>query len=225
MRKRNGAARYIVGVATLTLVPLASPGAAQQVAETSAQTAIAAPGAVSAKPLQAQPEARPALDLAAVWTNFIGLSVSGPADSEPRLGGRLDIYAIVDGGEIGLWDGLVVAIRPEFAYGSSVNEQGSGEILPINTALAFPEANDETFDLALTIGQRIGRSQLTVGKINTVDLKTRTPLLGGGGVDGFSSCNSQRRLPCSRRPRSWARCSLSRWRGLPSPLAHGIRAP
>jgi porin len=130
-------------------------------------------------------QAQSASDVSLVWTNFLGASLSGPADRTPRIGGRVDLWATLDGQDAGLWKGLTVNVRPELIYGNSVNGQGSGEILPINTALAFPTANAEDFDVSLTIGQRIGKSQLTIGKINTVDLKIRTPLLGGGGLDGF----------------------------------------
>jgi porin len=154
----------------------------------SARAAAAAPGFVLAAVLGAAPSAaqsQSATDASAVWTNFLGGSISGPADGTPRIGGRIDVYGTVDGADLGLWDGLTINVRPELIYGTGVNGQGSGETLPINTALAFPSANAEDFDLALTIGQRIGKAQLTLGKINTVDLKTRTPLLGGGGLDGF----------------------------------------
>ncbi len=135
--------------------------------------------------LPAAAQAPSSSSLSGIWTNYLGASLSGPADGTLRIGGRIDVYGTLDGGDIGLWDGLVINVRPELVYGNSVNGQGSGETLPINTSLAFPSANAEDFDLALTIGQRIGQSQLTIGKINTVDLKTRTPLLGGGGLDGF----------------------------------------
>lgn len=123
--------------------------------------------------------------VAGAWTNFLGVSVAGPAESTPRMGGRLDAWITVDGRDMGPWDGFAVHVRPEFIYGESVNRQGSGETLPINTALSFPEVNTESWDLALTVSQEIGKARLTLGKINTVDLKTRTPILGGGGIDGF----------------------------------------
>jgi len=126
-----------------------------------------------------------AMEAEAVWTNFSATTLSGPAGSGPWIGGRVDLWVTADGERAGLWDGLSISVRPEFIYGSSVNARGAGEILPLNTALAFPSANSEDFDLALSVTQRVGRGQITVGKINTVDLKLRTPLLGGGGLDGF----------------------------------------
>jgi len=128
---------------------------------------------------------RSPMQVDAVWTNFLAGPIGGPLERGPFFGGRFDVWATIDGERAGLWDGLSINIRPEFVYGKSVNAQGGGEILPFNTALAFPSANAEDFDLAFTVTQRIGKGRITVGKINTVDLKIRTPLLGGGGLDGF----------------------------------------
>lgn len=126
-----------------------------------------------------------ATDISGAWTNFLGVAVSGNAPKTPRIGGRLDAWATIDGRDLGLWEGLALKARPELVYGESLNGHGSGETLPINTALSFPVANAEAFDLSISVSQRIGTAQLTFGKINTVDLKMRTPIQGGSGIDGF----------------------------------------
>lgn len=124
-------------------------------------------------------------DFSFALTNFLGVATAGDGDRSPRFGGRMDAFITIDGRDMGLWDGLSISIRPEFVYGESVNRIGIGEFLPINTAMAFPSANREDFDLSLSVTQRLGNASLTLGKINMLDNAARTPIVGGGGREGF----------------------------------------
>jgi porin len=85
-------------------------------------------------------------------------------------------------------DRLSVTFHPEFVYGSSTNSIGGNTILPANTAMFFPSDGNEDFDLSVSFAQKIGKaSSLTFGKINLLDLAAKTPIIGGGGLDGFQN--------------------------------------
>lgn len=121
----------------------------------------------------------------ATWTHFVASAVSGDGNSAIVYGAKLDGYATIDGRDLGLWSGLTIGAHAELVYGDNVNNAGSGVLLPVNTALAFPGGDDADVDLAVSLTQRIGRASLTVGKVNMVDRLARTPLVGGGGREGF----------------------------------------
>ncbi|TWI04658.1 porin [Luteimonas cucumeris] len=139
-----------------------------------------------------QPEATrgrllPDSDFSLSWTNFLTSPVAGDGDDRARLGGKFDGYATIAGTDIGLWTGLSVNAHAEFGYGRTVEPQGTGMLLPVNTALAFPRLNDEGFDLALNITQRFGDASLTVGKINMIDNAGSTPIVRSDGREGFQN--------------------------------------
>lgn len=126
-----------------------------------------------------------ASDYEATWTNFVVSAVAGDGSSALLYGAKLDGYASVDGRDFSLWDGLTINAHAEFVFGKDANDLDTGVILPVNTALAFPRDENADFDLALSVTQSIGRGSLTVGKINMIDRVSRTPLVGGGGREGF----------------------------------------
>jgi porin len=57
-------------------------------------------------------------------------------------------------------------------------------IIPINTALAYPSLNPSMFSLLLTQAFS-STTALTVGLFNMFDAAARRPLVGGGGIDTF----------------------------------------
>ncbi|MGH7795243.1 MAG: hypothetical protein ACREQ2_10135 [Candidatus Binatia bacterium] len=90
-----------------------------------------------------------------------------------------------DGAKLGLWEGFSISTVGEFNYGDNLNGDG-GTLLAVNTALNFPQNGGSGGDVSLTLTQRFGeRVSLTVGKFNMIDAASRTPLLGGGGIDSF----------------------------------------
>jgi porin len=51
--------------------------------------------------------------------------------------------------------------------------------------MMFPASGKQDVDLALNFTQRFGGSSLTFGKINMLETVARTPLISGGGLEGF----------------------------------------
>ena len=121
-----------------------------------------------------------------VWTQFLATSVRENIDDEWQYGGRFDIYAKVPGSTIGLDDSLAINIHPEFRYGNSVN--GDIGLLPPQTGLFYPSDDGEEVDLSLSVTKtwKSGTS-LQVGKVNVLDIAKDLPIIGGGGIEGFSN--------------------------------------
>lgn len=136
----------------------------------------------------ARPEARslpqelfPKVTLSGAFTQFLGAAVAGDGAGDPRFGGRVDLYA-----SVAVSERTSLNLHPEFVYGKNVNNIGDGSILPLNTAMLLPSNGSEDFDLSANITQKIGtRASLTFGKINLLDLVAKTPIIGGGGLEGF----------------------------------------
>lgn len=100
-------------------------------------------------------------------------------------GGKADLRFRLDGQKLGLWPGFFVSSHIEYNYGSSVNQDAPGlNIIPINTALAYPSLNPSMFSLLFT--QAFSQTTaLTLGLFNMFDAAARRPLVGGGGIEGF----------------------------------------
>lgn len=119
-------------------------------------------------------------------TNFYQGLASGTGNHSFRFGGKLEATGVLDLSRFGFWDGFSVTAKVDYNYGRSANGFG-GTLLPINTALAFPGLGDEGFDVSsLYFTQKFGdAASVRVGKINTLDVASGTPLRGGGGIDTF----------------------------------------
>lgn len=125
----------------------------------------------------------PGIEVEADFTQFLGIGVAGDGDKDPRYGGRLDV--IID---VPITKSLSINIHPEFIYGKNVNNIGDGTILPTNTAMMFPENGKVGFDLSLYLKLKIGpAASVSVGKFNIMDLVEQTPIVGGGGLEGFQN--------------------------------------
>lgn len=119
-------------------------------------------------------------------TQFAQGLASGDGDRGVQSGGKGDILVALDGRKFGLWDGVSANLHAEFVFGDDANAQGSGTLIPVNTALAFPRSGDSDQELSFTLTQRFRQSTLlTLGKFNMLDAASRTPLIGGGGIDTF----------------------------------------
>jgi porin len=103
-------------------------------------------------------------------TQFYQGVASGGREREWRYGGKLDYLFDLDGGKLGLWEGLLVNLHAETRYGESVN-QIDGLIAPSNIAMNFPKADqDITAITGLKITQALSENfALYAGKINTLD--------------------------------------------------------
>ncbi|AJA09762.1 Putative secreted protein [Sphingopyxis fribergensis] len=116
-------------------------------------------------------------------TIFTGAKIAGDGNSDPQLGGRLDVSIAAP-----INDRITINLHPEFVFGNNVNDIGDGSVLPLNTALMFPSNGGEDFDLSMHATVKIGESaSLNIGKINLFDLVAKTPIVGGGGLDGFQN--------------------------------------
>ena len=100
-------------------------------------------------------------------------------------GGKADLRVRLNGEKIGLWRGFFISSHIEGNYGNDVNQDAAGlNIIPVNTALAYPSRHDAMFSLLFT--QAFSpTTTLTVGLFNMFDAASRRPLYGGGGIEGF----------------------------------------
>lgn len=100
-------------------------------------------------------------------------------------GGKADLRFRLDGRKLGTWPGFFITGHAELNYGRSANKDARGlNIIPVNTALAYPSLNDSMISLLFT--QAFSETTaLTVGLFNMFDVAARTPLVGGGGIDTF----------------------------------------
>lgn len=159
---------------------------ASAVAVVPATCARAQPPDDAAEEVASTPEAPPSrtsVDL--ILTNFADLQLVGDGDTDPKLGGKVDLRIVVDGRDLGLWDGLTINAHPEIFYGRNFNGAGNGAVLPVNTALFRANGESNDFDLSLNVTQRVGNGTLTIGKMNMIAGAAATPIAGGGGLDGF----------------------------------------
>lgn len=120
----------------------------------------------------------------------LGLTYGGIVDGDGakdwRDGGRADLWIGLDGEKLGLWSGFSVSIHPELVFGHSTNRTGAGLLLPPNTMLAFPRLGGHDSEVSVVFSQSIGEKvNLSFGKFNLLDIASRTPIMGGGGLETF----------------------------------------
>lgn len=120
-------------------------------------------------------------------TQFYQGVMSGEGKKTWQYGGRGDLFVTTDLAKLGLWKGLSLALHGRGVFGDDVNFAGDGSVLPLNTAMGFPRLVASDWDLSnLSFTQVFPkRITLTLGKIDMLDVASKTPLLGGGGVTGF----------------------------------------
>jgi carbohydrate-selective porin OprB len=71
-------------------------------------------------------------------TQFYQGMTSGDGDHSFEYGGKADLLLNADLSKLGLWKGLSLNVHAEYNFGKSVNQRG-GTIMPVNTALMFPQ--------------------------------------------------------------------------------------
>lgn len=124
--------------------------------------------------------------IADVWVSqfYQGL-VSGTGTHDGEYGGKVDAILTFDGAKLGLWKGFYVNVHQEWIYGEDANNRG-GTLLPVNTALAFPDFGGHDHDTSIVVTQYFSEQvSLSAGKFNMQDVLAKTPLIGGGGLDTF----------------------------------------
>ena len=119
-------------------------------------------------------------------TQFYQGLVSGDGNKGWAYGSKGDAVITLDGAKLGFWKGFSINVHQEGVWGQSVNEQGEGAILPVNTALAFPRLGGYDTDTSFLVTQNFGEQvSVTAGKFNMLDAAAKTPLVGGGGINTF----------------------------------------
>ncbi len=125
------------------------------------------------------------IDLTVTYTEFGQGLVEGDGNHSWRLGGKMLGKVVLDGAKLHLWRGFSINLTGELNDGANVNGMG-GSVLIQNTALAFPQDGGTGGDLSLNFTQKLGeRISLSIGKFDMINAPSRTPILGGGGLDTF----------------------------------------
>ena len=125
------------------------------------------------------------IDLSVSYTEFGEGLVAGDGNHSWRLGGKMLGKMTLDGAKLHLWKGFSINLTGELNDGANVNGMGGSVLIP-NTALAFPQDVGTGGDLSLNVTQRFGeRVSLSIGKFDMINAPSRTPILGGGGLDTF----------------------------------------
>lgn len=122
-----------------------------------------------------------------LWsTQFYQGLAAGSGNRTWQYGGKGDILITVDGEKLGTWPGFYVNFHEEMVYGRDANALGDGSLIPVNTALAFPRLGGGNFNTSLTVTQVFPHGlSISLGKFNMLDAASKTPLVGGGGLDTF----------------------------------------
>ncbi|MGB3471761.1 MAG: hypothetical protein WBA51_13145 [Erythrobacter sp.] len=120
-----------------------------------------------------------------VVSQFVDMPVAGDAADRVRYSGRADAYINVGGSNFGLDDSIQLNFRPEVTWGQTSN--GEIGLIPNNTALFRPEGAGD-FDLGINVKKTWkDGTNLTVGKINSLDLVGTLPIVGSDGHYGFQN--------------------------------------
>ncbi len=121
-----------------------------------------------------------------VWVTQIYQGEPGGDGSKTwAYGGKVDGFLKIDAEKLGLWSGLHVNVQYEHYFGENINRRDFA-LIPVNTAQAY--LGEGTFHSALSVSVTQDLSEhvsISAGKFNMMTLASRTPLIGGGGIDTF----------------------------------------
>ena len=125
------------------------------------------------------------VDLNVSWTEYGQGLLAGKGEHQWQFGGKFFGKLNLDGAKLGLWRGLSISAIGEYMQGDSADAVAR-TLLPTNTALYGPADGKPGGDLSLNVRQEFGRGiSLAFGKFNMYEAPSHTPILGGGGLDGF----------------------------------------
>ena len=121
-----------------------------------------------------------------VWvTQFYQGQPEGDGSKTWRYGGKLDAFLKVDAEKLGLWPGFHINAQYEHYIGQNINRTDFA-LIPVNTALAYVERDGYHSALSVSVTQDFGEYfSVSAGKFNMLTLASKTPLIGGGGIDTF----------------------------------------
>lgn len=121
-----------------------------------------------------------------IWTTqiFQGIT-SGDNGGVSRYGGKVDGFFKLEPEKLGLLPGFHLDVQYEHYFGLDVNRLDDA-LVPVNTAQAYLRAGGYHSALSITGTQKINDDlSVSVGKFNLMTLASRTPLIGGGGLNTF----------------------------------------
>jgi porin len=115
---------------------------------------------------------------------------SGGVNTNGAYGGKLDYLLNVDGGKLGLWEGLSMFMHAETQFGNSITADAGAFAFP-NTNMLYPLPDYRgTAITGLLFEQALSKNfALVAGKINAIDLWTMVYPHIGGGYEGFMNTN------------------------------------
>lgn len=115
---------------------------------------------------------------------------SGGANRKFAYGGKIDQFLILDGGKLGLCEGLTMTLHAETRFGEDVNFDAVG-LAPVNVAMLYPRSGEhDTAITGLSFAQALSEEvQLTFGKFNALDLFYLLYPQTGRGVNGFMNAS------------------------------------
>ena len=121
-----------------------------------------------------------------VWvTQFYQGQTEGDGEKTWRYGGKLDAFLKLDAEKLGFWRGFHVNVQYEHYFGQNINRRDFA-LIPVNTAQAYIERDGYHSTLSVSVTQDIGEHvSVSAGKFNMMTLASKTPLIGGGGIDTF----------------------------------------
>ncbi len=118
-------------------------------------------------------------------TQFYQGQTAGDATKAWFYGGKTNLFVKIDPEKLGLWPGFHVNMQYEHYIGEDINRKDFA-LLPVNTAQAYLAGDTYPSALSLNVAQDFGEHiSVSAGKYNMMTLASRTPLIGGGGIDTF----------------------------------------
>jgi porin len=126
------------------------------------------------------------VDVGGSLNSFYQGQTHGAGNELWRHGVKGDLKVVFDSTRMGLWQGTVVVFHQEWNWGRDINKIGSGVLLPVNTGMALPRLGGDNQNTSINVTQNFGDLlSISFGKFNLLDLASRTPIIGGGGLDTF----------------------------------------
>lgn len=121
-----------------------------------------------------------------IWTTQIYQGItSGEDGGVSRYGGKVDSFFKITPEKIGLLPGFQLDVQYEHYFGLDVNRLDDA-LVPVNTAQAYLRAGGYHSALSIIGTQKLSNElSVTIGKFNLMTLASRTPLIGGGGLNTF----------------------------------------
>jgi porin len=121
-----------------------------------------------------------------IWSTQIYQGItSGEDGGVSRYGGKVDGFLKLTPEKIGILSGLNIDVQYEHYYGLNINRLDDA-LVPVNTAQAYLRADGYHSALSISATQKLSDNfSLSIGKFNLMTLASRTPLIGGGGLNTF----------------------------------------